>query len=95
MPTKPEPLPVPSTDHDLTNIKSPDWLAVYDTYVCAILEGIHAFHGSASEGSGKAVAKRAALIADAAMAERQDRAQGHIDQQTVERAKEKAKKARE
>ena len=94
MPTKPEPLPKPSTDADLTNISSKDHLAIWDGYMEAILNGIHAFHGSASEGSGKATAKRAALIADAAMAERQERAQGHIDQGIVEKAKEKEEKSK-
>lgn len=92
MPTKPEPLPAPSTDHDLTNIKSPDWLEVYDTYVCAILEGVHAFHGAHPSNSTKA-ATYIAKMADAMMEERQKRAQGHIDQGIVERAKEKADKA--
>ncbi len=91
MPTKPEPLPVPSTDHDLTNIKSPDWLAVYDTYVCAILQGVHAFHGSHPSNSTKAAAYIAEM-ADAMMEQRQERAQGHIDQGIVERAKAKEAK---
>ncbi len=95
MPTKPDPLPAPSTDHDLTNIKSADWLAVYDTYVAAILQGAHAFHGAHGSNSTKA-ATYIAEMADAMMEQRQERAQGHIDQGIVEKAKAKedAAKAR-
>lgn len=91
--TKPEPLPTPSTDHDLTNIASRDWLETWDGYVEAILEGSHAFHGAHPTNSRKA-ATYVAEQADAMMEERQKRAQGHIDQGIVERAKEKAEKAK-
>ncbi len=91
--TKPEPLPTPSTDHDLTNIESDEWLTAWDQYVCSILQGALAFHGTSS--SAAKVADYVTDIADALMAERQERAQGHVDQQIVERAKakEEAKKA--
>jgi hypothetical protein len=93
MPT-PDPLPTPSTDHDLTNIASRDWLATWDTYVCAILEGSHAAHG-AHPSNARAGAAYIAEMADAMMELRQERAQGHIDQGIVERAKEReAKKAK-
>ncbi len=91
--TKPEPLPTPSTDHDLTNIASRDWLATWDAYVAAILQGAHSFHGAHGSNSTKA-ATYIAEMADAMMEQRQERAQGHIDQGIVERAKEReAKKA--
>lgn len=85
---KSEPLPKPSTDHDLTNIRSADWLETWDDYVTAILEGSHAFHGAHPTNSTKA-ATYIAEMADAMMELRQERAQGHIDQGIVERAKEK------
>lgn len=89
--TKPtDPLPTPSTDHDLTNIKSADWLSIYDTYVAAILQGAHAFHGAHGSNSTKA-ATYIAEMSDAMMEQRQERAQGHIDQGIVERAKAKVK----
>lgn len=95
MPTAtPKPLPTPSTNHDLTNIASREWLQTWDTYVAAILEGSHAFHGAHPTNSTKA-ATYVAELADAMMAQRQDRAQGHIDQGIVERAKEReAKRAK-
>lgn len=93
MPTTPDPLPTPSTDHDLTNIASRNWLEIWDGYVQAILQGAHAFHGAHGSNSTKA-ATYIAEMADAMMAQRQERAQGHIDQGIVERAKEReAKKA--
>lgn len=93
MPTTPDPLPVPSTDHDLTHIASPAWLAIWDHYVEAILEGSHAFHGAHPTNSTKA-ATYVAEMADAMMELRQERAQGHIDQGIVEHAKEReARKA--
>ena len=67
MTPKPEPLPVPSTDHDLTNISSKDHLAIWDTYVCAAIQGAFAFHGTDSRGSDKAAARHAAATADALM----------------------------
>ncbi len=95
MPTAAEPLPTPSTDHDLTNIRSADWLETWDGYVEAILEGSHAFHGAHPTNSTKA-ATYVAELADAMMELRQERAQGHIDQAIVEKAKakEEAAKAR-
>ncbi len=93
MPTKPEPLPTPSTDHDLTNISSSGYLQIWDQYVCAILEGSHAAHG-AHPSSVSLGASYVAEMADAMMEERQNRAQGHIDQGIVERAKEKIEKAK-
>ena len=93
-PAKPEPLPTPSTDHDLSNISSSAWLDKWDQYVIAILEGVSAAHGS-DPTHEKQAADYVATLADAMMAERQERAQGHIDQGIVERAKEKeAKKAK-
>jgi hypothetical protein len=91
MASTPNPLPTPSTDADLTNISSKDHLAIWDTYVCAILEGSHAFHGAHPTNSTKA-ATYVAELADAMMELRQERAQGHIDQGIVERAKERETK---
>mgnify|MGYP001615467664 CR=1 FL=1 len=91
--TKPEPLPTPSTDHDLTNIDSEDYLLIWDDYVCAILQGSHASHG-AHPSNVRQGATYIAEMADAMMAERQERAQGHIDQGIVEAAEEReARKA--
>ncbi len=93
MPTpksKPEPLPKPSTDADLTNIDSAAYLKIWDQYVIAILEGVSAAHGS-DPTHEKQAADYVATLADAMMEERQSRAQGHIDQGIVERAKEKEK----
>lgn len=92
MSTKPAPLPKPSTDHDLSNITSKDYLSIWDTYVCAILSGTLAFHGTGTAGSDKAAAAYAATTADTLMKLRQERAQGHIDQGIVERAKAKETK---
>lgn len=90
--TKSDPLPTPSTNHDLTNIRSKEWLLTWDGYVEAILEGSHAFHGAHPTNSTKA-ATYVAELADAMMELRQERAQGHIDQGVVERAKAKREKA--
>ena len=96
MPTKPAPeLPEPSTDHDLRNIKSEDWLKMWDTYVITIIKSLHDFHGAESMGSATAAAKYAAAAADAIMELRQERAQGHIDQGIVEKAKAKEDKAKD
>ncbi len=95
MPIKPEPLPKPSTKADLTNIASKDHLEIWDQYICAILQGIHAFHGAASSSSAGQAAEHAAVAADKMMELRQERAQGHIDQGIVEKAKEKAQKDKE
>ncbi len=92
-PTKPAPLPKPSTDHDLTNIKSEDWLIIWDGYVEAILQGVSAAHGS-DPTHEKQAADYVATLADAMMEERQSRAQGHIDQRIVEKAKEKEEKGK-
>lgn len=91
--TKPDPLPTPSTDHDLTNITSANWLTTWDDYVKAILTGVHSFHGS-DPGSEKKAASTIGAMADAMMEERQNRAQGHIDQGLVEKAKAKEEAAK-
>lgn len=92
MPTAAEPLPTPSTDHDLTHIASPAWLSVWDGYVEAILQGSHASHG-AHPSNPRAGAEYVAEMADAMMELRQERAQGHVDQGIVERAKARTEKA--
>lgn len=92
MPTKPTPLPKPSTNHDLTNISSKDHLAIWDTYARAVLVGTLTFHGTNTAGSDKAAARYAATTADELMELRQERAQGHVDQGIVERAKAKEAK---
>lgn len=92
--TKPEPLPTPSTNDDLTNISSSAHLQIWDTYVCAVLQGLHSFHGAASAASAGQATKYAGVLADKMMAERQDRAQGHIDQGIVEKAKAKEEAAK-
>lgn len=76
---------------NLDNISSKDYLTIWDQYVCAILEGSHAFHG-AHPSNGNKGATYIAELADAMMELRQERAQGHIDQKEAE--KEKIKKAK-
>ena len=94
MPKTSDPLPTPSTDHDLTHIASKDWLERWDHYACAVLHGLCSFHGAASDADAKRCANHAALVADELMRLRQERAQGHVDQGIVERAKERDEKAR-
>lgn len=92
MASTPDPFPTPSTDHDLTHIASPAWLSVWDQFVAAILQGSHAAHG-AHPSSVRMGATYVAEMADAMMELRQERAQGHVDQGIVERAKARAEKA--
>lgn len=77
---------------DLTNISSKEYLTIWDSYVCAILDGCHASHG-AHPANLKAGAEYIAQLADAMMTQRQMRAQEHIDQAAAEReATKKAKR---
>lgn len=92
MPSQSDPLPKPTTNHDLRNIKSEEWLKMWDVYALTIMKSLHDFHGADSSASAVAAAKYAASAADAIMELRQARAQGHIDQAIVEKAKKKETK---
>lgn len=67
-------------------ISSSAYLAIWDEYAKAALKGIYAFHGAANSASASSAAQHAAEAADALMIQRQERAQGHIDQAEADKA---------
>lgn len=78
----------------LDNISSSSYLTIWDTYVNSILQGIHTFHGADSSSSHDTTSQYVAGLADTMMEQRQERAQGHIDQKIVEKQQENEDKSK-